>query len=191
MNTSIVGRQFELTESIKSYCDSAFDALSKYNLDIISAKAIISADERNGKKGFDVEFAINLAKKDTIVIRQKDKDLYAAIDLALDRASKVLRRHHDKLVTHKNSDELKESRTIVDEVSIEGADEIIPTELELYKPMEVEEALAKLKDSGAQFYVFNDMDAKMRVLYTKNLTAAISAHKKTVASFNVTVFQGL
>ena len=168
MNTSIVGRQFELTESIKSYCDSAFDALSKYNLDIISAKAIISADERNGKKGFDVEFAINLAKKDTIVIRQKDKDLYAAIDLALDRASKVLRRHHDKLVTHKNSDELKESRTIVDEVSIEGTDEIIPTELELYKPMEVEEALTKLKDSGAQFYVFNDMDAKMRVLYKRN-----------------------
>ena len=162
MNTSIVGRQFELTESIKSYCDSAFDALSKYNLDIISA------DERNGKKGFDVEFAINLAKKDTIVIRQKDKDLYAAIDLALDRASKVLRRHHDKLVTHKNSDELKESRTIVDEVSIEGADEIVPTELELYKPMEVEEALTKLKDSGAQFYVFNDMDAKMRVLYKRN-----------------------
>lgn len=168
MNTSIVGRQFELTESIKSYCDSAFEALSKYNLDIISAKAIISADERNGKKGFDVEFAINLAKKDTIVIRQKDKDLYAAIDLALDRASKVLRRHHDKLVTHKNSDELKEARMPHDEPAIEGADEIVPTELELYKPMEVEEALAKLKDSGAQFYVFNDMDAKMRVLYKRN-----------------------
>ena len=129
---------------------------------------MISADEKKKKKGFDVEFAINLAKKDTIVIRQKDKDLYAAIDLALDRASKVLRRHHDKLVTHKNSDELKESRVIADEVSIEGADEIVPTELELYKPMEVEEALTKLKDSGAQFYVFNDMDAKMRVLYKRN-----------------------
>ncbi|ARR00631.1 MULTISPECIES: ribosome hibernation-promoting factor, HPF/YfiA family [Campylobacter] len=167
MNTSIVGKQFELTESIKNYCDSAFDALGKYNLDIISAKAIISADERNGKKGFDVEFAINLAKKDTIVIRQKDKDLYAAIDLALDRASKVLRRHHDKLVTHKNSDEIKESK-IADEIAIDGADEIVPTELELYKPMEIEEALNKLKDSGAQFYVFNDMDAKMRVIYKRN-----------------------
>ena len=63
MNTSIVGRQFELTESIKNYCDSAFEALSKYGLDIISIKAIISADERHGKKGFDLEFAINLAKK--------------------------------------------------------------------------------------------------------------------------------
>ena len=34
--------------------------------------------------------------------------------------------------------------------------------------MEVEEALNKLKDSGAQFYVFNDMDAKMRVIYKRN-----------------------
>ena len=168
MNTSIVGRQFELTESIKNYCNSAFEALSKYGLDIISIKAIISADERHGKKGFDLEFAINLAKKDTIVSRQKDKDLYAAIDLALDRASKVLRRHHDKLVTHKNSNDIKNSINTIDKEIIEGADEIVPTELELYKPMEVEEALNKLKDSGAQFYVFNDMDAKMRVIYKRN-----------------------
>ena len=102
------------------------------------------------------------------MIRQKDKDLYAAIDLALDRASKVLRRHHDKLVTHKNSNDIKNSINTIDKEIIEGADEIVPTELELYKPMEVEEALNKLKDSGAQFYVFNDMDAKMRVIYKRN-----------------------
>ena len=46
-------------------------------------------------------------------------------------------------------------------------DEIVPTELELYKPLEIDEALNKLKESTDQFLVFNDMDAKMRVLYKR------------------------
>ena len=40
-------------------------------------------------------------------------------------------------------------------------------ELEIYKPLEVEEALEKLKSSDKQFYVFNDVDAKMRVVYKR------------------------
>lgn len=167
MNTSIVGKQFELTDAIKGYVDSAIDTLGKYNLDIISAKAVISADEKKGKKGFSVEFAINLAHMNTVVIKQKDKDLYAAIDIAIDRAQKVLRRHHDK-VTHKRNK--PEDEPAIDEIieAVEGVDEIVPMELDLYKPLEIEEALEKLKDSGAQFLVFNDVDAKMRVLYKRS-----------------------
>lgn len=172
MNLNIVGKQFDLTESIKSYVENAFESLGKYGLDIISGRCVISADERNGKKGFVVDFSVNLPKKETIVIKHKDKDLYSAIDTITDRASKVLRREHDKNTTHKNKDDKKQNA--LDEIlktdqpneNIE-ADEIIPTELELYKPLEINEALEKLKLSSDQFLVFNDMDAKMRVLYKR------------------------
>lgn len=168
MNVGIVGKQFELTDSIKEYVESAIDSLTKYNLDIISARAVISADEKKGKKGFSVEFAINLARLNTIVIKQKDKDLYAAIDLAIERAKKVLRRHHDKIISSKTKtdDRLEPISTSVD--TEDGVDEIIPVELELYKPMEIEEALEKLKSSDMQFLVFNDIDAKMRVIYKRS-----------------------
>ena len=172
MNLNIVGKQFELTEPIKEYVENAFETLGKYNLDLISGRCVISADEKQGKKGFIVDFSLNLAHKDTIVVRQKDKDLYAAVDLIVDRASKVLRRYHDKVNSHKNRDEMKQNAVdnavganklnLNDEV-----DEIIPTELDLYKPLEIDEALNKLKESTDQFLVFNDMDAKMRVLYKR------------------------
>lgn len=167
MNISIVGRQFELTKAIKDYIENAFESLEKYNLDIIAIRCVISADEKKNKRGFNVDFAINLARKDTIVISQKDKDLYAAIDLASERASKVLRREHDKMTTHKNKDDQKASVTQVSEEKIEDTDEIIPIDLELYKPLEIEEALEKLKSSTDQFFVFNDMDAKLRVMYKR------------------------
>lgn len=170
MNASIVGKQFELTEPIKSYIQNAFETLGKYNLDIISTRCVVSADEKNGKKGFNVDLSLNLARKETVVISHKDKDLYAAIDLAVERASKILRREHDKMTTVKGKDDAKEARSRIGEISeiIDGVDEIVPMELELYKPLEIEEALEKLKNSDMQFYVFNDIDAKMRVIYKRS-----------------------
>lgn len=169
MNIKITGKQFELTQSIKDYVFSAFESLEKYNVEIISASCVISADEKKGKKGFVVDFIVNMARKDTFVISHKDKDLYAAIDILTDKASKILRREHDKENTHKNKDLGKEIRQnlggqMPEEIE---TDEIVPTELELYKPLEIEEALNKLKSSSDQFFVFNDIDAKMRVLYKR------------------------
>ena len=60
MNKHIAGRHFELTEPIKNYIESAIESLEKYNLEIISTHCIISGDTKNGKKGFSVEFVVNL-----------------------------------------------------------------------------------------------------------------------------------
>lgn len=168
MNLSITGKQIQLTDPIKDYIENAIETLTKYNLDIISTRVVVTADEKNGKKGFGVEFTINLPKIETIVIKQKDKDLYAAIDLAIERAQKVFRRHHDKLTTTKGSAREITRDTANNSEAIDGVDEIIPMELETYKPLEIEEALQRLKDSGMQFFVFNDMDAKMRIIYKRS-----------------------
>ena len=53
------------------------------------------------KKGVSVEFDIHVAHAQPVVISQSDDDLDAAIDLAIDRATKALRRLHDKIVSHK------------------------------------------------------------------------------------------
>ena len=171
MNVSIVGKQFDLTDAIKDHISAAISSLEKYNLDIISARAVVTADERNGKKGFSVEFVIMLPNKNSVVIKQKDKDVYAAVDLAIDRAQKVLRRHSDKTKEHKAEklEEIEAQKILEEEKKAfeELADEIIPMELDLYKPTELEEALEKLKESDKQFLVFNDMDNHMRVLYRR------------------------
>ena len=172
MNTSIVGRHIDLTDAIKNYINSSVEVFKKYNLDIISVNSIIDQDEKHGKKGFTFEFTLNIAHLDTIVVKQKDKDLYAAIDIAVDRVSKVLRRHHDKISGHKAT-KLTEvaSAEIEDAISAELdklENEIIPVRLSSYKPMDIEEALKDLKETGAVFKVFYDKDDNMRVLYKAN-----------------------
>ena len=173
MNTGIVGRHIDLTDSIKDYINSSVEVFKKYNLDIISVNAIIAQDEKHGKKAFSFEFTLNIAHLDTIVVKQKDKDLYAAIDISVDRVSKVLRRHHDKIAAHKATKLTEVVATeIQDQIALElekFEDEITPVRLSSYKPIDIEEALEELKASDAQFKVFYDKDDVMRVLYKSSI----------------------
>ena len=162
MNTSIVGKNIELSEPIKNYAQSAFGAIKKYNLDIISANIVVSEN----KKGiFGVEYVINVKDKHTVVITQKEKDLYAAIDLALERAKKNLRRYADKIKDNNNGS-IKDLEAKEDALSTPDTheDDILPLEPKLFKPLDFEEAKMLLDESNEDFFVFYDMDENLRVL---------------------------
>ncbi|MDA3946226.1 MAG: ribosome-associated translation inhibitor RaiA [Helicobacteraceae bacterium] len=170
MNVSLTGRHIELTESIKDYLNSSLTSMEKYNLDIISADVVISKQEKN--HGVSIEYIINIGGKNTIVIKQHDDDLYAAADLATNRAQKALRRLNDKMNDHHNegiNEAKKESSdTNVNTTAESYEDEIIPLELNLYKPREVGDVLDELKEGNKQFEIFNDIEGKTRVLYKRS-----------------------
>jgi len=173
MNKHIAGRHFDLTEPIKNYIESAIESLDKYNLEIISVHCIVSGDTKNGKKGFSVEFVVNLKDKNTVVITQRDKDVYAAIDLAVERMKKSLRRYADKIKDHQVTSlrelesEIEEAEEQLDFVN-DIEDDIVPMDLELHKPMDFEEARQALIDDPKRiFIVFNDNEGRMRVMYKR------------------------
>ena len=170
MNISITGRHLELTDAIKEHITVSIESLSKYNMDIMSVNVIASAQHKKGKEHSVVEFVINLAHKNSVIIKQKDDDLYAAIDIAIQRAQKALRRMHDKDIEHHKVGLNIAKAEIIDIKDVEEAieDEIVPVELELYKPREVEDVLNDLKESGKLFEIFIDNENKTRVLYKRN-----------------------
>ena len=167
MKRSITGRHFDLTEAIKNYAQAAVDVVDKYNLDITTANTVISKSE---KKGFTVEFIVNLKDKNTIVITQNDKDVYAAIDLAIERVKKSLRRHADKIKGHRITSfkDMGAEAEAISEYTTSEELEIVPMDLELHKPLDFEEAIDALKvEKKRQFIVFNDHDGIMRVMYKR------------------------
>ena len=170
MNISLTGRQLELTDAIKAHMNTSIETLNKFNMDIISVNVVASTQTKKGKEHSVVEFVINLAHKNSIVIKQNDGDLYAAIDLATSRAQKAMRRMHDKDSSHHKVGINEEKAGLVDVKSEAEAmeDEIIPVELDLYKPREVEDVLQDLKDSDKIFEIFLDNEGKTRVLFKKS-----------------------
>lgn len=169
MNISLTGRGVELTEAIKEHITTSVETLNKFHMDIISVNVVASAQTKKGKEHSFIEFVIGLAHKNSIIIKQNDSDLYAAIDLATSRAQKAMRRMHDRDTSHQKVglNEVKFEEVDVKAASIEMEDEIVPVELELYKPREVEDVLNDLKESTNIFEIFIDHEGKTRVLYKK------------------------
>jgi len=98
MNLQIRSKDVTLTDATKAHIGSAVEAFTKYSLDITSINCSISS----AKKGVTVEFDIHIAHAKPVVISQSDTALDAAIDLSIDRATKALRRLHDKVVSHQS-----------------------------------------------------------------------------------------
>ena len=169
MSRNIVGRRFDLSDSIRAHISESIDGLDKYNLNIISTNTIVSGDNKS-KEGVSLEIVIKLKDKNTIVITQKDKDVYAAADTAISRAQKALRRHADKVKDHKImsfKDLGVEAEAVLDLNSDEEV-ELVPMDLELHKPLDFDEAINALKaEKKRQFIVFNDHDGLMRVMYKR------------------------
>ena len=170
MNISMTGRHLELTDAIKAHITASIETLGKFNVEIISTNVIVSTQTKKGKEHSVVEFVINLAHKNSIVIKQNDQDLYAAIDLATSRAQKALRRVHDRETEHHKVglNEVKAENVDVKVVAESMEDEIVPVHLDLYKPREVEDVLQDIKENKKLFEIFIDNEGKTRVLYKRN-----------------------
>lgn len=170
MNISIVSKRIELTDPIRDYVETAIGQLEKYNLDIIAVKAIVSDVKKDKKEALEIEFTIQLAKRDTIVIKQIDKDLYAAIDIAIERAKKVLRRYKEKVnnkIHNHTNDKTPSDADIPDLYNDVDEMEVVPATLDNDKPMEIEEAMKILEVSDLMFFVFDDLEGKRRTIYRR------------------------
>ena len=98
MNVQVHAKDITLQSNTRAHIESAIESFTKYSLEITSVNVHIAAE----KKGVSIEFDIHVAHAPSVVISQTDDSLDAAIDLAIDRATKALRRLHEKVVSHKN-----------------------------------------------------------------------------------------
>lgn len=99
MNTQIRSKDIKLTQHLNDHIATAIENFKRFHLDITTVNVMISKE----KKGVGVEFDIHIAHAQPVVINDTDEDLDTAIDLAIERANKALRRLHDKVKDHNTS----------------------------------------------------------------------------------------
>ncbi|MBN2869428.1 MAG: ribosome-associated translation inhibitor RaiA [Campylobacterales bacterium] len=99
MNVQIRSKEIKLNEHLNNHIAAAIENFRRYHLDITTVNVMITKE----KNGVGVEFDIHIAHAQPVVISDSDEDLDTAIDLAIERANKALRRLHDKVKDHHTS----------------------------------------------------------------------------------------
>ena len=135
--------------------------MEKYfeNPDEVSVKVVFSIRGRDQK----VEITINSINFD-LRSEVSHSDMYAAIDLAVDKLEQQMRKFKSKLMS-KERVEIVYDEDIVDDDDLE---EVVKRKKVYLKPMDEEEAIMQMELLGHTFFVFKDIKTeKVNVLYKR------------------------
>ena len=162
MNINITGKDFELTDAIKSYIDEKVNKLSKYIGDEFEASATLKKEGTKQVAEIRVTVSGILYKAVTA-----SKDLYASVDKDIDILEGQIRKTKAKKEKQNKSESIRfsEAQKSSNESNEEG--EIIKSILYSIKPITEEDAMLILKsDTKNKFLPFINVNTnKVNVVY--------------------------
>lgn len=98
MQIQISSKHMELTPAIESYITKKVDKLIRY-FDRVQQIGVVVDRE---KTDYTLEIITDVEHHDAFVAKSNHEDLYACIDLGIDRAARQLRDHKSKLRDNKH-----------------------------------------------------------------------------------------
>lgn len=99
MKITISGKNMQLTPAIEEYANKKVEKLPRF-FDRISEIEVVIEKE---KKGYTVEIIASVVHHDPIIATSGHEDLYACIDLGIDRSVRQLKDHKSKLRDNKHN----------------------------------------------------------------------------------------
>lgn len=165
MKFNIRGSKIEVTDAIKSYVEGKIGRLDKYfeNSDNFTANVLV----KTTNKSQIVEVTIPISK---IILRAEEshEDLYAAIDLVVEKLERQIRKNKTRM-KHKNN---KDNAIMFTDFEINENEiddhKIIKRKKIENKPMSEEEAILQMNLLGHEFFIFDNTDTKtISVLYKR------------------------
>ncbi len=167
MKFIIRGRKVEVTPAIKDYIINKLSRLDKYFNDPNELTATVLIKVKDIDQIVEVTIP---AKKLILRAEDKNRDLYAAIDLVVDKLERQIRKNKTRLSKKKNKETSIDFnlKYEIDENEAEEEKKIVKhKEIEM-KPMSEEEAIMQLELLGHEFFVYKDIKREcVCILYVR------------------------
>lgn len=169
MNITVNTKNTTLTDAIKDYSEKKVEKIKKYFDDIMDVHVNLDVE----KNLHIAEIFVNVRG---IFLKgiEKSEDMYASIDMAVDKIERQLVKYKEKLKSRKNAeiregDALKLNVYDYDEESVISDPQVIISKSIPAKPMDVEEAVMQMDLMNKNFFVFrNAENAEINVVYKRD-----------------------
>ncbi|TDR81602.1 ribosome hibernation-promoting factor, HPF/YfiA family [Paludibacterium purpuratum] len=98
MNIKVTGLHLEITPSLRDYIESKLERISRHVDDLIDVSVTLSVDKLIQK----AEVNVHLSGKD-IHVEATESDMYAAIDLLMDKLDRQVLKFKEKQSEHRGA----------------------------------------------------------------------------------------
>lgn len=100
MQLEVTGQNVEVTPALKAYIAEKTERLERHFDNLISGHFVLHLE----KVQHNVEATITVGGRTKPIHAEAEaEDMYAAIDLLIDKLDRQVRRHKDKVTSHRNS----------------------------------------------------------------------------------------
>lgn len=163
MELNIRGDKITVTKSIKDYITEKMERLNKYFESSKNIKANIIIRVKNNEQIIEVTVPTS---KFTLRAEEKHADLYAAIDLVIDKLERQIRKNKTRL-----NDKYKNIIQFDASIPFDEEEEdlkIVKRKNITTKPMDEEEAILQMELLNHDFFVFKNVDEEcVSVMYKR------------------------
>lgn len=177
MNYTIRGENVEVTDAIRSYIEKKVGKLEKYFNQTPTSDVHVNLSVFNDEQRIEITIPMtNLLLRADV----RHNDLYAAVDLAVDKLERQIRKYKTKVnrkfrqngsPKHIFADlEYDAATAVAEPEELETDDlEIVRTKQFELKPMDSEEAILQMDMLGHTFFVFeNAENGATNIVYRRN-----------------------
>ncbi|TDL98926.1 ribosome-associated translation inhibitor RaiA [Macrococcus brunensis] len=156
----IHGENIEVTDAIRNHIEEKLSKLERYFANVPDANAHVKVKTYQDSRS-KIEVTIPL-KNVTLRAEERHDDLYAAVDLIVEKLERQVRKHKTKVNRKFREKGIeKDVFPVFPETEKEEEEpeiEIIRSKQFDLKPMDSEEAVLQMNMLGHDFYIFNDAE---------------------------------
>lgn len=161
MNINVRGKHIDVTPALREHVEKRLGRVTRFFEHLREVNVVLKVEKE--RHIIEVTIPINGI---TLRGEEASTDMYASIDMVVDKLEKQLSKHKEKLKAYRVTafkDELIPAYT-----GGETEDRLVKTKQFRVKPMEVEEAILQMNLLGHDFYVFSNADTEqVNVLYRR------------------------
>lgn len=173
MQINISARHIDLTPALADYVRKKVEKCQKYFDHLVWAQVILSVEKYRQV----AELVIH-ASKTTFRAKEESVDLYAAVDLTVDKMDKQLRKYKEIAKIHRKDNEAVASLKVANARGSRKkraypaltTGQYVISEVKRFdvKPVSIEEAISEMNGLGYNFFMFLNADtSRINVIYTK------------------------
>ncbi len=162
MQVTVIGRHIEATEALKQFATEKFSRLDRYLPKAVQVVITLSVV----KKVHHIAEAVIKSNGFLIQASEETEEMYAAIDLLVEKIERRVRRYKEKLVDHKHQSSRSEIPAATEPE--DHIPQIIKTKRFDLKPMLPEEAVMQMELLDKDFFIFSNAGSgQVNVIYKR------------------------
>ncbi|WP_301107825.1 ribosome-associated translation inhibitor RaiA [Sporosarcina sp.] len=165
LDFNIRGENVEVTPAIREYVEKKVEKLERYFSEEVNATANVNLKVYNDKQT-KVEITIPM-KNLTLRAEERHNDMYAAVDLIIDKLERQIRKYKTRVNRKSREREgvaayfqsVEGNNSAADQVEEDNDFDVVRTKQFDLKPMDQEEAILQMNMLGHNFFIFTDAES--------------------------------